>query len=128
MAEPKKSKRSAVVARLTPDSVDIEINGRAIRVAANRGENTTLNAIMISQGRDLVQRTIKAYEDMDETPSPRELNDLIRSMGTLVEASNVVYLPAEPILNNEKKAEPTEPDDISFEGLHKPPEIKEETK
>jgi hypothetical protein len=127
MAEAKKSPKSRMVARLTPASVDVLINGREIRVASNRAENTTLNAIMVSQGRDLIQRTIKAYEDMDETPDPRELRSLIGSMKDLVEASGIVYAPAEPVLNNEKKTEPTsEPEDIDFEGLHKPPEVKED--
>lgn len=128
MAEPKKSK-SRIINRLTPDAVDVIINGREIRVAANSGENTTLNAIMISQGRDLIQRTIKAYEDMDETPDPRQLGSIVKAMRDLVEASNVIYVKTEPGLPTEKQAaEPTsEPDDIDFEGLHKPQEVKETT-
>lgn len=128
MAESKKSKKSGILTRLTPGSVDVNINGREIRVANNKQENTILNAVVISQGRDLIQRSLKRYEDQDVVPDARELVSIIKSMRDLVEASNLVYPSDDPVLDQPKKAESTEPDDISFEALHQPPELKEETK
>ena len=130
MAGSKKLPPSALIARLTPDSVDVAINGKIVRVPANKGENTTMNAVMISQGRVMIQEAIKKWQDLDETPDPRQLKDIIFAMKNLVEASNVIYAPEQEIINanKEKKAETTEPDDVSFDALHQPPEVKEETK
>ena len=123
MAAGKKSNKSAIT-RLTPDSVDVE----GVRVPANRGENVTMNAIMIAQGRKMIQDSIKKWGDMDEVADPRQLKDVITAMKNLVEASNIVYPDNEGVLdlNREKKVETTEPDDVSFDALHTPPEVKED--
>lgn len=128
MAGSKKLTKGELMARLTPDSVDVPINGKIVRVPANKEENTTMNAVMISQGRVMIQEAIKKWQDIDETPDPRQLKDIIFAMHKLVEASNVIYVQENEVINEnkEKKAETTEPDDVSFEGLHQPPEVKED--
>lgn len=123
MAEAKKSTKSAIIKRLTPDSVEVNINGRDIRVASSKGENTTLNAIVVAQGRDLIQRSIKAYEDADEVPSARELLYILQAMQSMVATSDVVYPNQDQVLTRGEKAVESAEPEVDFHDLHKPPEI-----
>jgi hypothetical protein len=117
--------KKTALQRLTPNSIVATINGKEVQVAADAGENTILNAIMVARGRTFLHATLKHYEDLDDAPSPRELKDLLSAMQNLVETSNVVYATAEPI-NDRKPSErhADKPDDsIDFSNLHKLPTV-----
>lgn len=92
MAEDKKPKRSSALAKLTPNATVVEINGEEIRVPADKGENANMNMLLISQGRAFIQKSIKRWNEDGETPSPKELKDLITAIKECTEASSAVYL------------------------------------
>jgi hypothetical protein len=120
MAADKKSKAS--LQRMTPNSIDVPVDGSIVRVACDKKENAILNMIMASQIRHLLQEQIKKYKDADQTLTPKELNDLTAAARNIATFSGEVYGGQESIEPpGEKKVEKDDEEDFGV--LGKPIEI-----
>lgn len=124
-----KKKLTGALALLTPNAIKTNVDGREVVVASNKDENDALNMIMISMGRTLIQEALKRWKEDEQTPSPKELKDIITSMKELAESSKAIYEGSEPLDGKGKAEKPAEKtgndsiDTISFESITKTPEV-----
>jgi hypothetical protein len=130
MAE-KKNSRSALT-RLTPNSVDMKIDGQDIRVATDSSENRIMNMVMASQMRSLIQQSLKKFAEQDVTLTPKEIRDMAEAAKSVAAFSAEVYSVGEGIDVNksEKPAENQETSDAEpdFASLVSPKIPEVETK
>ncbi len=95
------------IAKLTPNSVDVQVDGAELRVAANRHENSVMNMILASQLRHLIQSQIKTYKEDEIKLTPKELADLAKAARDIATFSAEVYTPtssgSEVTINGEEK-------------------------
>jgi hypothetical protein len=87
----KPKKKSVAIDTLTKRSMKVVINGTEVVVPLDKIENTILNNIMASQGRAIVQKAIKDYKDQEQTPTPRELKDLIGAMKEVIDMTGMIF-------------------------------------
>jgi hypothetical protein len=118
MAE--KPKKVALIKQLTPNSIVMTIDGQEVRVAMDKEENAILNMILASQGRSLIQRALKHWQEQDQIPLPKELRDIAGAMRDIAAFSAEVYATAAPPNTNQEK--PVEVTEINFDDLNKKPE------
>lgn len=77
---PKKQDREATsLAKLTPDSIAIMVDGEELRVAGNAQENDLMNKVNACRVRALFQKTLKDYADDNLKLGPKELKDLVEA-------------------------------------------------
>ena len=113
------------LALLTPNSIKVEINGKEVRIAANKMENAVLSMLMVGQMRATFEENLKNYQDKEVTFTPRELRDLAAAARDISAFSAEVYNASDPIADSDKrterKADKTD-DIIDFGGMIKKPD------
>lgn len=120
-AKTERAERNALL-KLTPNSIDIKIDGQDVRVAGNKEENAALNMIMAAQGRALIQRALKKWQDMDEVPSPKELRDVAGAMRDIAQFSAEIYSGSDdPLGKGGKKEDEKQVAEVDFSKLVKKP-------
>lgn len=122
MAKEKKVKRG--VETLTPNSYIIVVDGNELRVPADKFENAMKNMVLAEQGRNLIQRSIRMWNDQDKYPTPKELADIASAMKNIASFSKEVY--ADPAIDErpiEKPAEKISDSDIDFTELREMPKV-----
>lgn len=97
------ARTSSTIKRLTPNSVDVKIDGSEVRVAFSKDENAILNMIMASQMRAMIQAAIKSYKDKDAVLSPKEIADLAKAAKDVASFSAEIYSGAGEINKDEKE-------------------------
>lgn len=111
MADEDDVKSKSALARLTPNSETIVIDGQVVRVATDKAENAILNMILAAQGRAQVQRALKHWSDMDQIPSPKELRDIAGAIRDIAQTTKEIYeqadaLPGKPVSSGESHKDP----------------------
>jgi hypothetical protein len=89
MAEEKKAK--GVLAKLTPNTILVPIDGKDIRVPMNKFEAALMNNILVSQMREMIQEQIIKYKDGEQVLTPRELRELAGAIKETNEASDAIF-------------------------------------
>ncbi len=117
--------KSTSLKTLAPNSFDIGIDGKTVRVAANKYENAIMNMVLASQMRSKIQEMMAKYDAGEMTLTPKELRDLVASAKDIATFSGEVYATAEPIEAEEKPAEKADVTDIDFSEMKKVAEPKE---
>ena len=120
-----KAKRTEVsLARLTPESQILIVDGDELRIAGNAAENSLLSKVLASQIRERVQLTLKQYRDDGLKFSPKELRDIAEAGKAVTELCGNAFKDELP--NPMKQAQPAEEADhkVDFSGLSKTPEVK----
>lgn len=110
-----KGKNRSIIANLVPNSFEVSINGREVRIAASKEENTILNMITAGQMRALLQEHVKKYQDTESTLTPKELRDLAAAARDIATFSAEVYVSSEPMVAVASSKEPES--DIDFEAI-----------
>lgn len=127
MASKRKGKsRDEILNDLVPNSVMVKMaDGKDVRVAMDKEENTILNMMMVSQLRSIIQSAMQSYADKDVIPSPKELRDLAGAIKDSNDASNAVYEKLElPNQRREEKAIDTAMDgEVDFGKLSDTPKV-----
>lgn len=115
-------KKSAALARLV-ESIEItNPDGTKLLVPVSAEANATLNKIMASQMRALIQKSMEKFANQDHM-TPKELKELTEAARNVAEFSGEVYKAGEEINEpGEKKVEPTG-DVIDFSGLKSQPKL-----
>src|SRR5207342_2062899 len=91
-----------------------------LMVPVSAEANATLNKIMASQMRALIQKSMEKFADADHM-TPKELKELTEAARNVAEFSGEVYKAGEEINEpGEKKVEPTNEDVIDFSNLKTP--------
>lgn len=121
MAEKKKC---TALARLTPNTVSVVMDGKEVRVPLNKDENAILNMIMASQGRSLIQRAMKKWEDDEQTPTPKELRDIAGAMRDIAGFSAEVYASTPAVEPPSEKLVDKPDGALDFSKMSKPIEVK----
>lgn len=119
MASKKKSPVTSI-ARFTPNSIKIDNDGQEVIVPLDKHENAFLNMVLAAQGRAMIQQALKAWKDLGQTPSPKELRDIAGAMKDIASFSAEIYA------NTPEQPKPAEQqvaaEDINFDELSKPVE------
>lgn len=116
--------KGLAIAKMLPQSIKIDLGGGKgeIVIAGNKQENDLQNKIMVGILRHFIDKAVEKYENMDETPSPKELQELVRAGAELIKASGEVYKAEEPDSPQGPKVATPAPDipiDVSFDNLTK---------
>lgn len=116
-------KRSAALARLV-DSIEITSpDGAKLMVPVSAEANATLNKIMASQMRALIQKSMEKFSNVDHM-TPKELKELTEAARNVAEFSGEVYKAGEEINEpGEKKVEAVDTEMIDFSNLKTKPRL-----
>ncbi len=114
-------KKSAALARLV-ESIEITgDDGTKLMVPVSAEANATLNKIMASQMRALIQKSMEKFADQEHM-TPKELKELTEAARNVAEFSGEVYKAGEEINEpGEKKVEAIPADIIDFSKLKSQP-------
>lgn len=130
MAEEDDIKSKSALARLTPNSTTIVIDGQVVRVATDKAENAILNMVLAAQGRAQVQRALKHWNDMEQIPSPKELRDIAGAIRDIAQTTKEIYEQADAIPAPSTPGKSQDPITLDFSKLaskaKKVEEVKEE--
>lgn len=94
-ADKKKSKTE--LARLMPNSELVTIDGKEIRVAMDKTENTVHNMVLAAQMRSLLQEQIKKYQEDDIKFTPKEIKELTEAAKNIAQFSGEIYQGSDPL-------------------------------
>lgn len=116
-------KKSAALARLV-ESIEITgDDGTKLMVPVSAEANATLNKIMASQMRALIQKSMEKFADQDHM-TPKELKELTEAARNVAEFSGEVYKAGEEINEpGEKKVDPIVTDVADFSKLKSQPRL-----
>lgn len=124
----KKDRDALAITRLTPNAIDVSIDGEDVRVPTTKSENAVMNQILAAQMRNIFQRQIKSYKDDEAKMTPKELSELARAARDIAAFSTEVYAANETIEPPKEKSSPIDDDPLDFSKLGKVEEVKEEEK
>jgi hypothetical protein len=125
----KKQTKEQVINDLLPNSLVVRMDGKDVRVAMDKAENNILNMLLVAQLRNIIQNSIKSYEDKEVIPTPRELRDLAGAVRDANEASNAIYEKIElPSQQRPEKQVEQVLDAADFSKLGNTPEVVEPAK
>ncbi len=116
-------KKSAALARIV-ESIEITSDdGTKLLVPVSAEANATLNKIMASQMRALIQKSMEKFADQDHM-TPKELKELTEAARNVAEFSGEVYKAGEEINEpGEKKVDPIVTDVADFSKLKSQPKL-----
>lgn len=77
--------------RLTPNAITINIDGEDVRMATSKEENDTMNMLMASQMRHLINSMMAKYKQKEAVLTPKELSDLAKAARDVASFSQEVY-------------------------------------
>ncbi len=117
------AKKSAALARLV-ESIEItNADGTKLMVPVSAEANATLNKIMASQMRALIQKSMEKFADVDHM-TPKELKELTEAARNVAEFSGEVYKSGEEINEpGEKRVDPVSDEVIDFSKLKTQPKL-----
>lgn len=121
MAKDKRLQNS--LARLTPESKVIVVDGQELRIPGNAQENSVMSKVMASQIREVVQTTLKNYREDGLKFTPKELRDIAEAGKAVTELCGTVFQDETP--NPMKRVHMDEEPHsvVDFSGISKVPEI-----
>lgn len=90
------TKTEGDISDLIGNSVSVKLaDGTTVIVPTDRDSNRVASAIVAAKVRHLLEKSLKKYNDMDVTPTPKDLKDLAEAAASLARSSGEVYKEAE---------------------------------
>lgn len=102
----KKNKDEKALSALIPSAFQVQIpDGKIVTVAGNQDENRILNYILAGQVRQIIEKNLKMYADLEKPLTPKEMKEMADAARSLAEFSAEVYKGPEVTPQDERKAE-----------------------
>lgn len=88
---PSKSADAQALKRLTPNAIDVKVEGLEFRVPMTISENRIMNMVVASQMRAFMQKQIENYLADEAKLTPKDLADLARAAKDMANATDTIY-------------------------------------